>query len=299
MDERFNTIAQQIFQRPLDQCSPEEIRSFTDLYPYYAPGQFLLLQKLEPGTEAYNKQYQKAILYYHNPLQFASLLEPPRYEDDFFATEAAPLVSEPEQPEPIEVPEPEPGVPVTEKEEPVAEATPFPEPEPEPIADDTEEPLAEAPSVTEPEEVPEAEEPVREIPFFAPEAKEPTQEFTFEPFHTVDYFASQGIKLSQEEAPKDQLGRQMKSFTEWLKTMKRLPASDLVKSVDSHAEKKVENLAEHSLQRTEIVTEAMAEVWARQGNHHKALEIYNKLSLQNPSKKAYFAAKIENLKKSH
>jgi hypothetical protein len=47
-----------------------------------------------------------------------------------------------------------------------------------------------------------------------------------------------------------------------------------------------------------VVTEAMAEVWLKQGNNGKALDIYNKLSLLNPSKKAYFAAKIENLKPS-
>jgi hypothetical protein len=39
----------------------------------------------------------------------------------------------------------------------------------------------------------------------------------------------------------------------------------------------------------------MAEVWMRQGNKEKAIEIYNKLSLLNPSKKAYFAAKINSL----
>ena len=44
-------------------------------------------------------------------------------------------------------------------------------------------------------------------------------------------------------------------------------------------------------------TAAMAEVWAKQGNKIKAIEIYQKLSLQNPSKRAYFAAKIEHLKK--
>jgi hypothetical protein len=40
----------------------------------------------------------------------------------------------------------------------------------------------------------------------------------------------------------------------------------------------------------------MAEVWERQGNREKAMEVYNKLSLLNPSKRAYFAAKIDSLK---
>ena len=57
-------------------------------------------------------------------------------------------------------------------------------------------------------------------------------------------------------------------------------------------------MASHSVEESDVVTEAMAEVWAKQGNRRKAIETYNKLSLQNPSKKAYFAAKIENLKQS-
>lgn len=274
MDERFNTLAQQLFQRPLEDCSTEDIERFTHQYPYYAPAQILLLKRLQPGTEAYDRQYQKAILYYHTPLHFESLLHTPQWEEDFIEEETEPVVSEPVQPEPVAPPEPAP------------------------VVEETVEPVAEAPLVAEPAPIPGEEEPAREEPLPVKAEKEPVQEFTFEPYHTVDYFASQGIKLSQEELPKDQLGKQMKSFTEWLKTMKRLPATELVKSVDSHAEKKVENLAEHSLKSADIVTEAMAEVWARQGNRHKALEVYNKLSLQNPSKRAYFAAKIENLKKS-
>jgi hypothetical protein len=57
-------------------------------------------------------------------------------------------------------------------------------------------------------------------------------------------------------------------------------------------------MAGHSVKGSEVVTEAMAEVWAKQGATQKAVETYNKLSLLYPSKKAYFAAKIENLKGS-
>jgi hypothetical protein len=119
----------------------------------------------------------------------------------------------------------------------------------------------------------------------------------FEPYHTVDYFASQGVKIKDEERPKDKFGQQLKSFTEWLKAMKRLPAQEVVKTVDVNSEKKVEQLAEHSIEDRDVVTEAMADVWEKQGNSAKAIEIYNKLSLLNPSKSSYFAAKIEQLKK--
>jgi tetratricopeptide (TPR) repeat protein len=122
-------------------------------------------------------------------------------------------------------------------------------------------------------------------------------ELTFEPFHTVDYFASQGIKIGDEEKPNDKLELQLKSFTEWLKTLKRLPVAEIVKSVDNHIEQKVEQLAQHSIKDREVVTEAMAEVWEKQGNNAKAIEIYSKLSLLNPSKNSYFAARIEQLKK--
>jgi hypothetical protein len=55
-------------------------------------------------------------------------------------------------------------------------------------------------------------------------------------------------------------------------------------------------MAATSLADREVVTEAMAEVWEKQGEHAKAREIYRKLSLLDPSKSAYFAAKIEGLK---
>ena len=125
----------------------------------------------------------------------------------------------------------------------------------------------------------------------------PASDITFEPYHTVDYFASQGIKLSQTDVSNDQFGKQLKSFTEWLKTMKKLPTTAITHNTDGVGERKVENLAAHSLQNTDIITESMAEVWVKQGNIQKASEVYNKLSLQNPSKRAYFAAKIESLKK--
>jgi hypothetical protein len=124
-------------------------------------------------------------------------------------------------------------------------------------------------------------------------------ELVFEPFYTVDYFASQGIKIKEEEIPKDKFGLQLKSFTDWLRTMKRLPVAEINATVEPKAEHKVEQMAEYSLQDREVVTETMAEVWEKQGNTSKAIEIYSKLSLLDPSKSVYFAAKIEDLKKSN
>ena len=122
-------------------------------------------------------------------------------------------------------------------------------------------------------------------------------ELIFEPYHTVDYFASQGIKIKEEEKPVDKFGKQLKSFTDWLKTMKRLPISDLKNTPVTQAEQKVEALAENSLADRHVITESMAAVWEKQGNAQKAIEIYEKLSLLEPTKSAYFATRIEKLKK--
>ena len=129
-------------------------------------------------------------------------------------------------------------------------------------------------------------------------AKKPvtvTQDFLFEPYHTIDYFASQGIKFTLDENPTDNLGKQLKSFTEWLKTMRRLPQKDREVVPDRVAEEAIQTIAAHSVQGKEVLTETMAEVLAKQGMREKARVVYEKLSLLNPDKSAYFAAKIEQL----
>jgi hypothetical protein len=127
------------------------------------------------------------------------------------------------------------------------------------------------------------------------EKKSESNELLFEPYYTVDYFASQGIQYKPEEAPTDKFGQQLKSFTDWLKVMKKLPLTEIGKSVDPKEERKVEQIAGQSLSSEEVVTEAMAEVWIKQGNLAKAKEIYQKLSLLEPSKSAYFASKLSGL----
>jgi hypothetical protein len=121
------------------------------------------------------------------------------------------------------------------------------------------------------------------------------QPIVFEPYHTIDYFASQGIKLTLDENPSDSLGKQLKSFTDWLKVMRRLPQKDREIVPDIAAERTVQTIAAHSIEGKEVVTETMAEVLAKQGMPEKAREVYNKLILLNPGKRAYFAAKIEQL----
>lgn len=120
------------------------------------------------------------------------------------------------------------------------------------------------------------------------------EEDLFEPLHTVDYFASQGIKIS-ENALNDNLGKQVKSFTAWLKSMKKLHPGQIPEQ-NEVVERLIQASSEVSNQNANVLTEAMAEVLVKQGKQEKAIEMYQKLSLLNPSKSAYFAAKIESLK---
>ena len=68
--------------------------------------------------------------------------------------------------------------------------------------------------------------------------------------------------------------------------------------LDEVTQQNIQEFAAHSLDEKEIVTETMAEVLVKQHRPHEAANIYEKLSLLNPSKRAYFAAKIEQLKGS-
>ncbi len=121
-------------------------------------------------------------------------------------------------------------------------------------------------------------------------------EMLFEPLFTSDYFASQGIKLSEAILADDKLGKQLKSFTSWLKTMKKVHP-DKLPMVNAILEAKVQSQAAKSNIEEEVITEPMAEAFALQGKEIRAIEVYEKLSLLNPIKSAYFATKIEQLKK--
>jgi GTP-binding protein Era len=78
--------------------------------------------------------------------------------------------------------------------------------------------------------------------------------------------------------------------------LRHLPEGEPIFSEDELTDQSIQRIAEFSNEAKEIITEAMAEVWAKQGHKEKAVEIYQKLSLLNPSKSHYFAARIEALK---
>ena len=128
---------------------------------------------------------------------------------------------------------------------------------------------------------------------FKEESTEQELVFATGPYHTVDYFASQGIRLELEPKADDKFGQQLKSFTSWLKQMKRLPA---IKMADKEPDPIVADIATHSLEKGEIVTESMAEVLMMQGKQAQAVEVWQKLSLLHPEKSHYFASLIEKTK---
>jgi len=117
-----------------------------------------------------------------------------------------------------------------------------------------------------------------------------------EPYYTIDYFDSQGIKLDPSQLGKDRLGRKVRKFTDWLKDMKRVGGQPTDLGTDPEMEKAIQTIAAASNETKEIVTEAMAEILIKEGKTAKAVKLYEKLSFLNPDKSAYFAAKIEHIK---
>ena len=122
------------------------------------------------------------------------------------------------------------------------------------------------------------------------------ESIVFEPYHVIDYFASQGIKLVIEDNPKDSFSKQLKSFTDWLRVMKRIPDTPISEEQQDREAEQIRHFAAHSIEGKDVLTETMAEVLAKQGMFANAAALYRKLSLLYPDKSAYFAARIEQLK---
>jgi len=127
-----------------------------------------------------------------------------------------------------------------------------------------------------------------------PEEKEPDQ-LAFEPLYTVDYFASQGIRLQQEQLGTDSLSKQVKTFTQWLQSMKKIYHTAQLETPKTE-DKTISHLADASNEAEEILTETMAEVLLQQGKKTQAIRIFEKLSLLHPEKSHYFASRISALK---
>ena len=267
MHELINKLAFSLFRKnSLEQCSTEEIEHLAKQYPYFSSTQLLLAAKQKQTDHSdFEKQLIATSLHVNNPLWLDHLLnskpssEKIIIEERIIETE---VDEEPNNDELVLERSRHQFVTASKSEEKLITPTP-------------------------------STLPVIE----KAEAKD--QALVFEPYYTVDYFASQGIKNNVEEKPKDRLGQQLKSFTEWLKTIRQMPPQQIAAmNTDSSSEEKVVQLATHSLDEENVDTETMAEVWIKQGQPEKAIKIYEKLSLLNPSKSSYFAVLIEKLKRS-
>ncbi len=155
------------------------------------------------------------------------------------------------------------------------------------------------------------------------------------PVYTEDYFLHQGVNVSNkipedldstegiidEETTEDENDEKslmvVMSFSEWLnffKTKKKEEEEEeegqkalktmwqkekLAAALEEEDEEIPENVFEmavNSISKEEgLVSESLANIHIKQGRYDKAIEMYRKLSLRNPQKKAYFARKIETL----
>lgn len=154
----------------------------------------------------------------------------------------------------------------------------------------------------------EVEQPIKIFPLDMP-ALDDTTTLTFQPLYSDDYFAYKRLKDPQKADELNEKGKaEMKSFTSWLKEMKTSFADKASKDwyrqqlnisyqdADPEVSEVVEKMAMSSITlNNDMVTETLAEIWAKQRQYNTAILIYQKLSLLNPAKSAYFAQKIKEL----
>lgn len=151
------------------------------------------------------------------------------------------------------------------------------------------------------------EEPLKIFPFERQEETATT--LTFQPLYTDDYFAYKKLKEPEQADDLNEKGAaEMRSFTDWLREMKQGFAQKANKDwyheqltrsytdTDPEVSETVEKMAMESITlNDDIVSETLAEIWARQRQYQTAIQIYQKLSLLNPNKSTYFAQKIQEL----
>ena len=295
MNQEGQHIIQQFAGKlSLQDKSPEQIETVIGRYPYFGFAHLLLATKLkEAESDGALKQLQKTALHFTNPLWLQYLItenETAVLETliDKFAVEENQTV--------------EPNVDSVAAEETTESDTP----------DTVTENKPEIPQ--ENTEIDEDALPVDEgdsnvavtinlsklIEQHLSEFKKPIESYEDiiakpSPFYTIDYFASQGIKFIGGQQT-DPLANKVKSFTEWLKQMKRVNQQPTDLGTDAETEHIIEAIAKTSNETKDVITETMADVLAKQGKIEKAIQLYQKLSFLDTAKSTYFAAKIQELK---
>ncbi|MBS1748072.1 MAG: hypothetical protein JST21_18065 [Bacteroidetes bacterium] len=301
MDSPVENIVQHLFQTDsLDTVSTEQLEQLVNDHPYFDAAYFLLAKKLYQTQEPdYEKALRQAALHFSNEMWFRFMLNEKTNQTEKNQTaKASETIISKEEATAASIDEIAQDV---HSEDSIASTEIISDTEPAAIH--TEDEDGEIDSVD--ENYNEADFPVNEklssiLKEQAAALDKPVEanaELPLEttPYHRVDYFDSQGIKLEEDKA-NDKLGTQLRRFTDWLKQMKKNGSTPASLNNDVEGEIKVQHMAETSNEQQETVTETMAEVLAKQGKPEQAIEIYEKLSFINPSKSAYFAAKIEELK---
>ncbi len=263
----------------LREVSVEELRTIADQQPYFSVVQLLLAKKMKQDQHpGFHQQLHKTSLYFPNThwlhYQLNQEDEEVNEEQEYRKSDTINADFQPIS----QAPAFEEDIALATEEEQVETLDSVPE---------TEVPLALSKVIA--EQAKEFQKPVNvnlEIPAVS------------EPYHTIDYFASQGIKLDRNLPAQDQLESKVRKFTDWLKQMKRgansAQPADL--GTSSESENIVKGIAEHSNETKDVVTESMADVLLMQGKAEKAIQIYIKLSFMHPDKSAYYASKIQSLK---
>lgn len=333
MNTLINAIADNVLQRNFDTCDENYLKNLAEQYPYASAIQLLYAQKLkEKQHAAFEAQWQKTLLHFNNPLLVHHLFyngnkkhKTHIVKDEITGNEIATVAALPQQihqayeedmltehitikngrnyiEDAIIDDEAEVEIENTNNEN---NDDALLSPSTDTIVDNDIHNLStnnttEEDTSTADEEINQNDdgEEIINIPQLKIEPIDPAKaELSFTPYYTIDYFGSQGIKIKDDGKVPDNFGKQLKSFTDWLKHMKRLPGAANTGNITISEERKIEDMAQQSLTGENAETEAMADVWKQQGQHKKAIAIYQKLSLQNPAKSAYFAAKIDHLKK--
>jgi hypothetical protein len=305
MNPLLQNIVTHLFHQPsLEHVELEVVQQMARNHPSFAVAQFLLLKKmLDTKHPESTSQLHKTALYFSNPSWLEFLLDSNEESAVIPHSENHPADNPPVAAtvEKTDVPEVE-QVQINPEETALNQAPPenSPAEEYEKNENNTETAidspaLASSPLSAELKQLAAEIQAAKENSLTKQESVSETP--AFEPYHTIDYFASQGIKLEKiDQNPQDKFGKQLKSFTEWIKTLKRLPQADLQKRLEQNDDSRVIADAAVSLEEKEVVTEAMAEVFEKQGLPERAASVYKKLSLLNPDKSHYFAAKLDALK---
>ena len=123
----------------------------------------------------------------------------------------------------------------------------------------------------------------KNIENIAPELGNEKEEKPVFDYPVADYFASQPV--TENESNEDIID-------------KFLASPQKISAAHERSDGEIaENLTTEPIINDDFVTETLAKIYAEQGYFSKAIEVYEKLSLQNSKKSIYFATLIEGLKK--